>query len=35
MNFISPFNLLWMLPIGGAIVVMYILKLRRKDVVVS
>ena len=35
MNFISPFNLLWMLPIGGAIVVMYILKLRRKDVIVS
>jgi Ca-activated chloride channel homolog len=35
MNFLSPLNLLWALPIGGLIVVMYILKLRRKDVVVS
>src|SRR5947209_4888740 len=35
MHFISPFALLWTLPIGGIIVVMYILKLRRKDVVVS
>src|SRR5579859_6898594 len=35
MHFVSPFALLWTLPIGGLIVVMYILKLRRKDVVVS
>jgi Ca-activated chloride channel family protein len=35
MNFLSPLNLLWALPIGGLIVVMYILKLRRKDVIVS
>jgi Ca-activated chloride channel family protein len=35
MHFTSPWNLLWMLPIGGLIVLMYILKLRRKDVVVS
>src|SRR5450432_2686060 len=35
MHLISPLNLLWALPIGGLIVVMYILKLRRKDVVVS
>jgi hypothetical protein len=35
MNFLSPLNLLWALPIGGLIVVMYILKLRRKDMVVS
>src|SRR5690242_11317701 len=35
MHLISPFALLWALPIGGLIVVMYILKLRRKDVVVS
>ena len=34
-HFISPLSLLWALPIGGSIVVMYILKLRRKDVVVS
>ncbi|HZO91586.1 MAG TPA: BatA and WFA domain-containing protein [Chthonomonadaceae bacterium] len=35
MHFISPLNLLWLLPIGGLIVLMYILKLRRKDVLVS
>jgi hypothetical protein len=35
MNFLAPWNLLWLLPIGGLIVLMYILKLRRKDVVVS
>jgi Ca-activated chloride channel family protein len=35
MHLISPLALLWTLPIGGLIVVMYILKLRRKDVVVS
>ena len=31
----GPWNLLWALPIGGLIVLMYILKLRRRDVVVS
>src|SRR5215211_6494209 len=35
MPFHSLWSLLWALPIGGLIVVMYILKLRRKDVVVS
>src|SRR5437660_3277762 len=35
MHLITPFALLWTLPIGGVIVVMYILKLRRKDVIVS
>lgn len=35
MHLTSPLLLLWTLPIGGIIVVMYILKLRRKDVVVS
>ena len=35
MRFVGPWNLLWMLPIGGLILLMYILKLRRKDVVVS
>src|ERR1051325_8439102 len=35
MNFAAPLNLLWLPLIGGLIVLMYILKLRRKDVVVS
>src|ERR1041385_6149862 len=35
MNFFSPLSLLWLPLIGGLIVLMYILKLRRKDVVVS
>ncbi len=35
MHFTSPLNLLWAFPIGGLIVLMYILKLRRKDVIVS
>src|SRR5689334_4011616 len=35
MPFHNPWYLLWALPIGGLIIVMYILKLRRKDVVVS
>src|SRR5580765_5368902 len=35
MNFTNPLYLLWTLPIGGLIVLMYILKLKRKDVVVS
>ncbi len=35
MNLAAPLNLLWLPLIGGLIVLMYILKLRRKDVVVS
>ena len=35
MGMLSPWNLLWLPPIAGLILVMYILKLRRKDVVVS
>ena len=35
MNFLSPFSLLWLLPIGGAIVTMYLLRLKRKDVPVA
>ncbi len=35
MHLISPLALFWALPICGVIVVMYILKLRRKDVIVS
>jgi Ca-activated chloride channel family protein len=35
MTFFSPFNLLWLLPMAGLILLMYILKLRRKDVLVS
>src|SRR5258708_12728439 len=35
MNFFNPLRLLWAFPLTGLIVVMYILKLRRKDVVVS
>ncbi len=35
MSFFSPLSLLWLLPIAGLIVLMYILKLRRRDVVVS
>src|SRR5579883_3020197 len=35
MHFLSPLSLLWLPFIGGLIVLMYILKLRRKDVVVS
>jgi Ca-activated chloride channel homolog len=34
-SFFNPLNLIWLLPIAGLIVLMYILKLRRKDVVVS
>jgi len=34
MNFFNPLNLLWLLPMAGLIVLMYILKLRRKDVIV-
>lgn len=35
MNFFNPLNLIWAAPLAGLIVLMYILKLRRKDVVVS
>jgi hypothetical protein len=35
MHFLNPLSLLWLPLIGGLIVLMYILKLRRKDVVVS
>lgn len=35
MHFLSPLSLLWLPPLAGVIVLMYILKLRRKDVVVS
>lgn len=35
MPFFSPLNLLWIIPMASLIVVMYILKLRRRDVVVS
>ena len=35
MNFFNPLSLLWLIPLAGLIVLMYILKLRRKDVVVS
>src|ERR1043166_10081729 len=35
MHFLSPLSLLLLAPMGGLIVLMYILKLRRKDVVVS
>src|SRR5579864_5093908 len=35
MHFLSPLSLLWLLPISGLIVLMYILKLRRQDVIVS
>jgi Ca-activated chloride channel family protein len=32
MNLLSPLSLLWLLPLGGTIVVLWILKLRREDV---
>src|SRR5579862_8657747 len=35
MHFLSPLSLLWLPPIFGVIILMYILKLRRKDVIVS
>lgn len=35
MPFFSPLSLLWIIPMAALIVVMYILKLRRRDVVVS
>lgn len=35
MNFLSPWSLLWLAPIGGTIVALYLLKLRRRDEVVS
>src|SRR5205807_7396125 len=35
MHFTNPLNLIWALPMAGLIVLMYILKLRRRDVIVS
>lgn len=35
MHFFNPLNLIWLLPMAGLIVLMYILKLRRTDVIVS
>src|SRR2546426_1455125 len=35
MHFTNPLNLIWALPMAGLIVLMYILKLRRRDVLVS
>src|SRR5882672_8239547 len=35
MNFFNPLSLLWAIPLSGLIILMYILKLRRKDVIVS
>lgn len=35
MSFLSPWSLLWLLPIGGIIIALYLLKLRRRDAVVS
>ena len=35
MNFLSPWGLLWLAPIGGVLVALYLLKLRRRDEVVS
>jgi Ca-activated chloride channel family protein len=35
MHLLSPWSLLWLPPIWGAIILLYILKLRRKDVEVS
>lgn len=35
MGLSNPLNLLWLPPVAGLIVLMYILKLRRKDVIVS
>ncbi len=35
MRFLNPLSLLWMAPLAGLVVLMYILKLRRRDVTVS
>lgn len=35
MRLTNPFNLLWILPVAGLIILMYILRLRRRDVIVS
>src|SRR5205807_1638476 len=35
MHFTNPLSLIWLAPMAGLIVLMYILKLRRRDVVVS
>jgi hypothetical protein len=34
-SFLSPWSLLWLAPIGGTIVALYLLKLRRRDEIVS
>lgn len=35
MSFLSPLSLLWFIPLGGVVVVLYLLKLKRKEHVVS
>ena len=35
MNLFNPINLLWLLPLGGGIIALWMLKLRRRDVEVS
>lgn len=35
MNFLSPLSLIWFLPLGGIIVVLYLLKLKRREHLVS
>ena len=35
MRFFGPWQLLWLLPLAGAIIFLYLLKLRRREVVVS
>jgi hypothetical protein len=35
MNFISPFNLLYFLPLAALIILLYLLKLKRKEMVIS
>jgi len=35
MNLLNPWNFLWLVPLGGAIVALWMLRLRREDVTVS
>lgn len=35
MNFLSPINLLWLLPVSAVIVALYLLRIKRRDVTVS
>lgn len=35
MNFLAPLSLLWLLPVSGLIVALYLLRLKRRDVTVS